>query len=262
MGDFIKETHRFLDKPIHRIKEGIPLEKELKKQIRRLFKEKNSESSFPGAQPISLEKKNLEAIRNNNYLAGAKLDGERFLLFVTQACGKNLTLLIDRTFTFYLINQKWTHKNAYIKGILVDGELLLKDGISAYLVHDVCLVEGQNVMEKDFSLRLKIFKTFLKAKRWDSSSKKNSFSIDLKPFYKISDLNRLAKTESFQKHSDGIVFYPVDEPVQRRTQFSLFKWKPPGYHTIDFKIKHSELKGGKGDRTTYLGSKKETRILL
>ena len=62
MGDFIKETHRFLEKPIHRIKECSGLEKELKLQIRRLFKEKNSESSFPGAQPISLEKKNLEAI--------------------------------------------------------------------------------------------------------------------------------------------------------------------------------------------------------
>lgn len=240
MMDFIKEEHRFLNTSIHRVRENSGLERELRRQIRRIFREKNDESSFPGAQPISLEKKNLETIKENNYLAGAKLDGERFLLFVTQFQGKNLSLLVDRTFTFYLVNQKWIHKNAYTKGILVDGELMRKgNGDSLYFVHDVCVVEGQNVMEKRFDMRLKIFKTFLQAKRWNSDSDKNTFYIDLKPFYWVKDLHKLAKTESFKNDSDGIVFYPVDEPVRRRTQFTLFKWKPPGYHTIDFKIKHN-----------------------
>jgi len=239
--DFIKESHTLLNKPIHRVKGDSGLENELKRQVRRIFKEKNNESSFPGAQPISLEKKNLETIKENNYLAGAKLDGERFLLFVTQAQSKNLTLLIDRTFTFYLVNQKWAHKNAYTKGILVDGELMMCGNKPLYFVHDVCVVEGQNMMESSFDMRLKIFKTFLHAKRWKSDSDKNSFDIDLKPFYRVKDLSKLAKTESFKNDSDGIVFYPIDEPVQRRTQFTLFKWKPPGYHTIDFKIKHSKL---------------------
>lgn len=235
MSDFIKEKHRFLNKPIYRIRENSKLEIELKRQIRKIYQEKNNDSSFPGAQPISLEKKNLKTIKENNYLAGAKLDGERFLLFVTQINRKNLTLLVDRTYTFYLVNLKWIHRNSYEKGILVDGELTFG---SRYYIHDICVVEGQNVMEKSFDLRLKIFKTFMDEKRWDSTSVKNTFDIELKPFYKIKDIDKLTKTISFKEHSDGIVFYPIDEPVQKRTQFTLFKWKPPGYHTIDFKIKH------------------------
>jgi hypothetical protein len=235
MVEFVKCKHKFLDKPIHRIIENSRLEIELRKQIRRIFHEKNNESSFPGAQPISLEKKNIRTIKNSDYLAGAKLDGERFFLFVTQVGEKNLSLIIDRTFTFYLVSQKWVHRNSYIKKILVDGELTE----NGFHVHDVFLVEGQNVMDLSFDARLRIFKSFLKASRWESTSKKNTFNISLKHFYKISDLDKLAKTESFRNKSDGIVFYPVNEPVQKRTQFTLFKWKPPGCHTIDFKIKQN-----------------------
>lgn len=228
--EFVKETHQFLKKPIYRVENA----EALKLEIRQIYNEKNNESSFPGAQPISLEKKNLETILNNEYVAGAKLDGERFLLYTTYFDNKNLTMLIDRTFTFYLVQQKWAHKNAFEKHILIDGELTEEGN---YYVHDVCVVEGQNVMERDFKTRLQLFEVFLRDKRW-KTSEKNSFNIYLKRFYSISELNLLVETKQFQNSSDGIVFYPVNEPVQKRTQFSLFKWKPK--HTIDFKIKNNK----------------------
>jgi mRNA guanylyltransferase len=251
-----KIKHKLIpDTPIHKIVDEETI-MYLKHEMFKYFGISKRNDSFPGAQPISIELKDLPIISKSNYVAGAKLDGERFFMYSIQLPKKlngqvnsgfhNLTLLIDRTFTFYVVRQAWVHINAFVKQILVDGELTT-DG---YNVHDVMVVEGNNVMSRDFLTRIKLFDSFLKAGRWNgSSSKRNTFKILLKSFYPISELINLTKSKQFIENSDGIVFYPVKEPVQKRTQFSLFKWKPPGHHTVDFKI---ELKdGGEIDLVTW-----------
>lgn len=266
-----------LEKFEHTLIDGISIHKiidyetinYLKKSILNIFGIVKGNDSFPGAQPVSLELKDLSIIKGDNksdnkdgnncdsnncdnkgeYLAGAKLDGERFFMYACQIpkdlnCKNindvhNVTLLVDRTFSFYVIRQGWIHINGYKKNILLDGELVRINNKTNYFVHDVMIVEGNNVMDKDFKSRIGLFERFMKGGRWKSTEKINTFPISLKKFYDISELQQLIDSNLFKSYSDGIVFYPINEPIQKRTQFTLFKWKPPGHHTIDFKIHFS-----------------------
>ena len=39
---------------------------------------------------------------------------------------------------------------------------------------------------------------------------------------------------------DGLIFTPVDVPIETGTQYSLFKWKKQFDNTVDFQIKKTD----------------------
>ena len=64
------------------------------------------------------------------------------------------------------------------------------------------------------------------------------FDTYLKTFYNLDNIKGLYNyIEKCKVPNDGLVFYPVKEPIGSGTQFSMFKWKPEGHHTIDFLTK-------------------------
>lgn len=71
----------------------------------------------------------------------------------------------------------------------------------------------------------------------------------------MSELNKLFNDmESSTVQTDGVVFYPVNESVGCRTQFTLLKWKP--YHTIDFIIEQNNK-----DKTDLITWNKDREIV-
>ncbi len=194
---------------------------------------------FPGAQPVSIEKKNFKQIKTLSYVVCAKLDGERFLLLATkvpedlsnnESKKLNVSFLVSRNLDFYIITCCWSNQ-MYEGGILLDGELVGKN----FTVHDTINVGGNIVSNRTWDVRWRTVDKLIHTN--DVTSDKNTLNIRLKKFFVAKNLKDLFKEiDDLTIPSDGVVFYPMKDPIHYRAQPNLFKWKPPGNHTIDFKV--------------------------
>jgi len=200
----------------------------------------DNKKRFPGAQPVSIERKNFNTIIREPYVVCAKLDGERFLMFMTKvpedlenpdSAMLNITFMVSRNLQFYIITGCWSEE-VYNGRTLLDGELLDN---GEFVVHDAIVLAGVVVKPKDWEYRWRTTDTFLQSQC--TKEKTNTLTVRLKKFYRVKSLNVLFKEIDEEKiESDGLVFYPMKDAVKYRNQPNLFKWKPPGHHTIDFKI--------------------------
>jgi hypothetical protein len=213
----------------------------------------DGELLFPGPQPVSIERKNFSYLQHTKYVACPKLDGERYFLFCTTAPHTfekgttaediKICLLVNRRFEFFIVTQQFNAHEVYRQGTLLDGELLRNE----FIIHDVISVIGNVVKEKDWFTRWNSGNVFCQENYIYQEN--SSFGIRLKKFYHMSQLGMLFKDVQDEKiEADGIVLYPMDEGIGYRTQYTLYKWKPPGKHTIDFKI---EINGNTVDLVVF-----------
>tara|TARA_Y100000389_G_scaffold178444_1_gene191644 strand:- start:172 stop:1134 length:963 start_codon:yes stop_codon:yes gene_type:complete len=217
------------------------LEKDITKQIKKFvlsfWKDKKR---FPAPQPVSIERKDFETLKNNNYAVCAKLDGNRFLLACTTINFSeniyNVCCLIDRNFNIFLVEQKLQGDWIYDYGSLFDGELCP----NKYVIHDAISIGGFNMMKKTFNERWSEVNNLL---TYCYTPNNHPFDIYLKTFYNLKQIEGLfSYINKCEIPNDGLVFYPIEEEVGTGTQYSLFKWKPEGHHTIDFLVKVSKNK--------------------
>jgi hypothetical protein len=198
---------------------------------------------FPGAQPVSIEKVNFTSIKNEKYVVCAKLDGERYFLYTTKIplklcdLGKkvnstfvSISFLMNRKLDFFIVENSWSEL-AYGK-CLFDGELVKNE----FVIHDTIIIGGENVKDKPWDYRWKRANEFIISNY--NPKGKNNFEIRLKKFYLTSNIQGLFNDIQKDKiESDGVVFYPMKDAVKFRNQPNLFKWKPPGHHTVDFNVR-------------------------
>lgn len=178
---------------------------------------------FPGAQPTSIELKDLETIKTEGYICCPKLDGERYFLVIR----KIGTILVNRNMEMFMIKISW---NPYIveKGAILDGELIDKH----FVIHDAIEVLGKNVKVRNFDQRLTSIKSAVQMFQG------GDIHISLKGFFNIENIGSMVDwMEENKIPNDGIVFYPIKGGIGYKSQSNFFKWKPPGYHTIDFLVR-------------------------
>ncbi len=206
----------------------------------------DNKKRFPGAQPVSIERKNYRMIKGEPYVVCAKLDGERFLMFMTrvpediahpEGAMLNVTFMVSRNLHFYIVTGCWS-REVYEGKTLLDGELLSN---GEFVIHDAIVIAGETVKPRLWEYRWKTVDNFLQ--RQNTGAKENTLRVRLKKFYRVKSLKGLFREIEEKKiESDGLVFYPMKDGVKYRNQPNLFKWKPPGHHTVDFKV---EVEGEK-----------------
>ena len=190
---------------------------------------------FPAPQPVSIERKDFKTLKDKEYVVCAKLDGHRFLLACTTINFSdnvyNVCCLVDRNFDMFLVEQEFCGDWIYENGTLFDGELCPKK----FVIHDTIAVGGFNIMKKPFNERWSETNNLL---TYCYKPNNQLFDIYLKTFYPFKNISGLYNyIDSCNVPNDGLVFYPFKEPIGSGTQFSMFKWKPEGHHTIDFLTK-------------------------
>jgi len=212
------------------------LEKDITKQIKNFVLSFWTEKKrFPAPQPVSIERKNFKTLKDKNYVVCAKLDGHRFLLACTTINFSdsiyNVCCLIDRNFDIFLVEQNFSSDWIYEHGTLFDGELCP----NKFVIHDTIAVGGFNIMKKPFNERWSEANNLL---TYCYTHGNQPFNVYLKTFYPVYNITGLYEyIEKCKVPNDGLVFYPIEEPIGSGTQFSMFKWKPEGHHTIDFLTK-------------------------
>ena len=192
---------------------------------------------FPGSQPVSIERKDLEKLQKYIYYVGVKTDGIRVIvIFIKDKNNKRQTILVNRNLNFYNVttSEDVEYDENLYDGTIFDGELYyVKDKEYKFIVHDSVLICGTKINKLKFSERLSEIECCISAMLYH----KNIFSFEIKKFYLFNDFeNFLVEYKNSTYNHDGIIFVPESLPVISGTQYSMFKWKPIQKITFDFLI--------------------------
>lgn len=214
--------------------------------------------NFPGTMALSLSRRHLQMIANNDYVALEKSDGVRYMLLALP----NFVALIDRRMTIYAIDpnpniMSFNAPGQMQENTLLDGELTYNMALKQweYLIYDVVSIEGDVAVAKiEFRQRLRAAELLVAAPRVWSPMVSGLLRLRVKDFYEKNDLRGLfahifKNREGeyvYINHSrrdgivcnlnDGVIFTPCRMAYQVKNCPALLKWKPPHLNSIDFAL--------------------------
>lgn len=221
-----------------------------------LFSTGKGTSQFPGSHPVSLNRDNLQLLRQRYYYSTWKADGTRYMMLIAlHGC-----YLIDRNFCFRRVQLRFPSKVEF-EGYyfhhytLIDGEMII-DAVPdiglkrRYLAYDLIALNNQSVVKLPFSERWKLLEEEVirprnnEKKYIEREGKGNltyryemePFGVRRKDFWLLSTVRKLLKVfiPSLSHDSDGLIFQGWDDPYIPRTHEGLLKWKYPEMNSVDF----------------------------
>ncbi|XP_057438787.1 uncharacterized protein LOC130730727 [Lotus japonicus] len=217
---------------------------------------------FPGSHPVSLNRDNLQLLRQRYYYATWKADGTRYMMLITgDGC-----YLIDRKFLFRRINMRFPCR--YSNGgtpernhhyTLLDGEMIIdidphtQKQERRYLIYDLIAINQVSLTELPFYERWKLLeKEVIEPRNMEREGLSKSldpyyrydlepFSVRRKGFWLLSTVSKLLHNfiPQLSHSSDGLVFQGWDDPYVPRTHEGLLKWKYPEMNSVDFQCELS-----------------------
>ncbi|KAG8444778.1 hypothetical protein GDO86_009810 [Hymenochirus boettgeri] len=199
-------------------------------------------SGFPGAQPVSMDRKNIKFLEQKSYKVSWKADGTRYMMLID---GKDQVYMIDRdNSVFHVSNLEFPFRKdlrLHLANTLLDGEMIIDkvngQTVPRYLIYDIIKFSGQPVGDCDFNIRLSciekeiIFPRHEKMKTGLIDKAKEPFSVRNKQFFDIHTARK--------KYKAG----RCDD---------ILKWKPPNLNSVDFLLKITKV-GGEGLLTRNVG---------
>ncbi|CAI9761854.1 unnamed protein product [Fraxinus pennsylvanica] len=212
---------------------------------------------FPGSHPVSLNRDNLQLLRQRYYYATWKADGTRYMMLITMdGC-----YLIDRHFHFRRVQMRFPCRQAN-EGLdekvhhftLLDGEMIIDTVPDSqkqerrYLIYDMMAINSVSIVERPFYERWKMLeKEVIEPRNIERQniyqSKNPYYRYDMEPFrvrrkdfWLLSTVTKLLKgfIPKLSHAADGLIFQGWDDPYVPRTHEGLLKWKYPEMNSVDF----------------------------
>ena len=204
-----------------------PLYKHVIEFIHRVW---GSKDYFPGPQPISIEYRHFDTLRQNDYVVCEKTDGTRMMLVATMFECEKVCLFVNRAFEMFRVPLN-LRRPAY-NGTILDAEFY-EDTL---MVYDAVIIDGVSFMKQNFVERLDAMEKFLKKIIYVKSDR---YRLKLKKFHHMSDFAEFMDVylPTVEQKVDGLVFTPAHEPIRIGTHETMFKWKPRELNTVDFLMK-------------------------
>ncbi|KAH1257084.1 mRNA-capping enzyme [Glycine soja] len=173
-------------------------------------------TQFPGSHPVSLNRDNLQLLRQRYYYATWKADGTRYMMLITMdGC-----YLIDRSFNFRRVQMRFPCRSTN-DGLgekthhftLLDGEMVIdtlpdsQKQERRYLIYDMMAINQVSIIE-----------------------------VRRKDFWLLSTVTKLLKEfiKRLSHEADGLIFQGWDDPYIPRTHEGLLKWKYAYLNSVDF----------------------------
>lgn len=224
----------------------------LKKAVSELCRLNNNR--FPGAQPVSFTKLDLEKLTNEDYWVCEKSDGIRVLLFISTQGGNQGVFLLDRHNNYRQLDGLYFphHEDPRLplKNSLIDGELVIdvdpqtRNETLRYLCFDCLVIDDQNVMSRTLGGRygrLKdwFFKPYQRMlAQFPQVVAQHPFQIAVKEMNLSYHLEKVFEVDipALQHENDGLIYTRESTPYIPGTDRNILKWKPPSENSIDFKL--------------------------
>lgn len=229
---------------------------------------------FPGSQPVSLSRENLDLLNNSRYWVTWKADGTRFLMWITSlGC-----YLMDRSFKVKRVQMRFPtalkHKPkqpgpaVYPVGpphdrTLLDGEMVVDEDLEGsqrrrYLVYDMMTINGVNLCDHPFKERYQLVHDQIivprqiekvaigegrVAYRYDYGLE--DFSVRRKDFWPVFHARKILErfVSGLSHHADGLILQGYEDPYMLGTCPQLLKWKYAHENSVDFQL-HFPPEGG------------------
>jgi len=218
---------------------------------------------FPGSQPVSLERKNMNLLEERLYYVTWKADGTRYMLLLM----RDGVYLIDRSFrvrrTQMQFPKAFDPKTGNSMGphhmTLLDGEMVVDEDMETgkqmrrFLVYDIMMLNERPVVHETFGRR---FEMILKHVTGPKSAMKQHpewarfyrfdqepFSVRRKDFWLLSQARKLLEDfipNIISHESDGLIFQGWEDPYVPDTCQELLKWKFASMNSVDFRLKKVE----------------------
>ena len=231
-------------------------------------------SRFPGSQPVSLARDNMNELARREYHVTWKADGTRYMLL----CMRDGAYLVDRKFATRRVSVRFpaplkTHGVATHNATLLDGEMVvddLPDGTQRrrFLVYDCVASLGESLATKPFLERFsKIARDVVDPRGafLAEAGKSGAYDFSREPFsVRRKDFAPLAGTAKFVNEfiprltheCDGLIFQPSRAAYENGTMQTLLKWKFTHLNSVDFLLK---LERG-GRPRLFVGGERETLV--
>lgn len=218
------------------------------------YQVKSQNVNFPGAQPVSMDRQNINLLRSHRYMVSWKADGCRFMLYIQDE--DNIFFLSRSLHLWRVVNLKFPKMedlNSHMTDTLLDGEMITDivddNKIHRYLIYDVISLNGKIVAKENFDKRLFYIRNVIVKARRDAKtanliSPEEPFKVADKGFYYIHHAKK-TWTMPLTHERDGLIFQPVEAPYTGGTCPGIMKWKPPSHNSIDFRmvIRHIQQHG-------------------
>eukprot|EP00045_Choanoeca_perplexa_P014122 m.164321 g.164321 ORF g.164321 m.164321 type:complete len:795 (+) comp16575_c0_seq1:224-2608(+) len=231
-------------------------------------------ATFPGAQPVSLSRENIDDLRQHDFHVSWKSDGTRYLMLIR----KKDVFLIGRDNNIFhvpgmhfVVNNHLEHR---LDNTLVDGELVedvALDPVSKRRVHrlrfyifDMICCLGKDFKKYPYHQRLdSITREIIKprdrirANPQKYNYKPEPFGVRLKPFVPFTQLGTPRWTSLLRAFhngyplrpgapndplkqlihgTDGLLLAQSNHKYEHGTCGALLKYKPPELNSIDFRF--------------------------
>lgn len=211
---------------------------------------------FPGSNPASIGKADLEALRERPYLVGLKTDGVRYILLLTMDRGEPRAIMVDRKMSMYEI-EVWAPISFFESETVLDGELCWErvrgGGLQMiFLVFDTARIR-ESLLHSPFSHRLEQIHRHMLSDvpagvTMDSSVLERLVLEEDKLFVASADMRiapkkfvppplarQLWEGRGLSLHkNDGLILVDADSEVQKTgTDRRCFKWKPASDISVD-----------------------------
>ncbi|XP_071480898.1 mRNA-capping enzyme-like [Diadema antillarum] len=203
---------------------------------------------FPGSQPVSMDRKNVNFLKDKYYWVSWKADGIRYMMLID---GPGEVYLFDRDHVVFAAPQlSFPNRKGPHRDTLVDGEMIIDvvNGKShaRYLIYDIIKYWGKPVGGCDFGWRRKcihdeiIVPREAELQRGTIDRSQEPFGIREKPFWDITSAKKILDgsfSKELMHETDGLIFQPHNDPYIPGRCDIILKWKPPSMNSVDFRLK-------------------------
>ena len=179
--------------------------------------------SFPGPQPVTLDRRHLPMI-TNGYNVTDKADGLRCLLYVN----KGPIYLVDASWRVYA-----TGLTSPVK-VVLDGEWIRQGQKNAFYAFDILSAASLPFLANEEGGRWAAMRDAVT----ELAKVKPTLVIRIKEFLKGDAAAATILDTPKDYVTDGLIFTPdrATLPVGGRTWDAQLKWKPPQDNTVDFMV--------------------------
>lgn len=200
--------------------------------------------TFPGAQPVSMDRTNIKLLKDHKYRVSWKADGCRFMLYIQD---EDNIFFLTRSLQLWrvtgLLFPRIEDIKSHLTDTLLDGEMVtdVRDGQSfpTYLIYDVISLNGKIVANDHFDKRCWLIRAVIVEAR-KKARRANMIPNETKPFVVCEKgfyhIHKAKKTLELRvpHEKDGLIFQPLNAPYTGGTCTNILKWKPPELNSIDF----------------------------
>ncbi|XP_053672944.1 mRNA-capping enzyme [Anopheles nili] len=206
---------------------------------------------FPGAQPVSMDIRNIRYLTQFPYRVSWKADGTRYMMLIQR---EGEVYFFDRDNSVFEVQgvrfPTLADPNKHITDTLVDGEMVIDKyrdkHVPRFLVYDVICFQNRDVRKLPFfPKRLGLIEQELIQARTNAIHRRmldrdsEPFGVRLKQFWNITQSKALLGpkfTEGLGHEPDGLIFQPSLEPYISGVCPHVLKWKPHNMNSIDFRL--------------------------